>query len=111
MIQKYQLYVLAVLMFVSVGMNLSYAYQLRQLQMPTEPEQVYGYQKMFLDGALLYKPNGYAGFKLLDLSEATVVITESTACASITIHTPGGNIEGPCVAGYPASAFAALQKE
>ena len=111
MIQKYQLYILAALMFVSVGMNLFYAHQLSQVQLATEPEQVYGYQKMFLGGALLYRPAGTEKMVMLDLSEATVLVTESQACATLTIATPDGNINGPCMAGYPASAFAALNND
>lgn len=65
-------------------------------------ELKYQYPSMFHGTALMYSQPGTEGWKLIDMNEAVVVVTEFGAplnCAVINIVMPDGVIRGDCVQG------------
>ena len=67
------------------------------------PDEVeYRFNDMFLGGALMFRPKGTTGLKMIDFSNAIITVTEFGApmnCAKMIIHTDVGMIAGECIEG------------
>lgn len=98
--EKRQIVLLIILCVTSVMANFYINSLYSDMEWPES--QRYFYDAMFDDSVLYYRPAGTDGLSMINMHEAVIVITEigpPLACASLTIVTADGRIDGPCVKG------------